>query len=264
MSFKIHRVAAIVQRQLYLYQRSVPRLAEVFFWPLLDLFVWGFVTLYLRSFPIPRFVSFFLGALILWDILFRAQQGISVSFLEEIWAKNLPNLFVSPLRPAEFLAGLMFISVVKVLLAGLVGALLAWFFYDYNLSQLGVALIPFVLNLMMMGWAIGIVAMSVILRFGQEAEMMAWGLAFLVQPFSAVFYPVSVLPTWIQPISLLMPSSHVFEGMRQVIETGRVDARRLLIATGLNIIYFALAVALFYRNLRVARDKGLLIRSGME
>jgi ABC-2 type transport system permease protein len=264
MGFKIHRVAAIVQRQLYLYQRSIPRLAEVFFWPLLDLFVWGFVTLYLRNFPIPKVVSFFLGALILWDILFRAQQGISVSFLEEIWAKNLPNLFVSPLRPAEFLAGLMLISVVKVLLAGFVGALLAWLFYSYDLSRLGLALIPFVLNLMIMGWSIGIVTMSTILRFGQEAEMMAWGLAFLVQPFSAVFYPVSVLPAWIQPISLLMPSSHVFEGMRQVIETGQVEAHRLLMATGLNALYFSLAVALFYHNLRVARDKGLLIRSGIE
>ncbi len=264
MGFKIHRVTAIVQRQLYLYQRSVPRLAEVFFWPLLDLFVWGFVTLYLRNFPIPKFVAFFLGALILWDILFRAQQGISVSFLEEVWAKNLPNLFVSPLRPAEFLVGLMIISVVKVLLAGLVGALLAWLFYDYDLSRLGMALIPFVLNLMAMGWAIGIVTMATILRFGQEAEMMAWGLAFLVQPFSAVFYPVSVLPTWVQPISLLMPSSHIFEGMRQVIETGEVDASRILAATGLNVLYFALAVALFYHNLRVARENGLLLRSGME
>ncbi len=261
---KFHRVSAIIQRQLYLYKRSIPRLAEVFFWPLLDLFVWGFVTLYLRDFPIPKFVSFFLGALILWDILFRAQQGISVSFLEEIWSKNLPNLFVSPLRPAEFLAGLVSISVVKVLLAGGVGALLAWLFYSYNLFLLGMALVPFVLNLMVMGWAIGIVTMATILRFGQEAEMMAWGLAFLVQPFSAVFYPVSVLPKWLQPISLLMPSSHVFEGMRAVIETGRVAPGSLLLAMGLNVVYFSLAVALFYRNLRVARERGLLIRSGME
>jgi ABC-2 type transport system permease protein len=230
----------------------------------LDLFVWGFVTLYLRNASVPKFVSFFLGALILWDILFRAQQGISVSFLEEIWSRNLPNLFVSPLRPSEFLAGLMTIGLVKVFLAGGVGALLAWFFYSYNIFLIGIALIPFVLNLMVMGWAIGIVTMATILRFGQEAEMMAWGLAFLVQPFSAVFYPVSVLPKWLQPVAAVLPSAHIFEGMRHVIETGQVDTRSLLIATLLNGFYLAGAIALFYGSLRVAKEKGLIIRSGTE
>ncbi len=259
---KGYRIRAIIRRHLYLYQRSIPRLAEVFFWPVLDLFVWGFVTLYLRQFPIPRFVEFLLGALILWDILFRAQQGISVSFLEEIWSRNLPNLFVSPLRPSEFLVGLMSVSIVKVVLAGGVGALLAWVFYSYNLFALGLALIPFVINLTAMGWSIGIVTMATILRYGQEAEMMAWGLAFLVQPFSAVFYPVSVLPSWLQPIALLMPASHVFEGMRAVIETGAIPLDRLGIAIGLNLLYFALAVLLFFRSLQAARKRGLILRIG--
>jgi ABC-2 type transport system permease protein len=261
---KIQRVGAVILRHLYLYKRSIPRWAEVFFWPVLDLFVWGFLTVYLRSTGAPKFVSFFLGALILWDILFRAQQGISVSFLEEIWSKNLPNLFVSPLRPSEFLAGLMTIGAAKVLLAGGVGALLAWLFYSYNLFLIGIALIPFVFNLMVMGWAIGIVTMATILRFGQEAEMMAWGLAFLVQPFSAVFYPISVLPKWLQPVASLLPSAHIFEGMRHVVETGQIDINRLLTATLLNALYLTGAIALFYLSLRIAREKGLIIRSGLE
>ncbi|MFQ5779325.1 MAG: ABC transporter permease, partial [Nitrospiria bacterium] len=205
---KRERVAAIIHRHLYLYRRSFPRLAEVFFWPLLDLLLWGFVTLYLRNFEqdLPRFVAFLLGALILWDILYRAQQGISISFLEEIWAKNLLNLFVSPLRAGEFLAALMSISVMKLLLAASASTLLAWLLYSFNLFLLGISLVPFVLNLMVMGWAIGIITISTILRYGQEAEVMAWGLAFLVQPISAVFYPVSVLPPWLQPLALMMPS----------------------------------------------------------
>jgi len=261
---KFHRVWALICRHCYLYRRSPPRLAEIFFWPLLDLIVWGFVTLYLRNYPLPQFISFFLGALILWDILFRAQQGISVSFLEEVWARNLPNLFVSPMRPGELLAALMAMSVVKLLLAGLVSALVAWWAYSFNLLEIGLSLIPFVLNLMVMGWAIGVVTMATILRFGQEAEMMAWGLAFLVQPVSAVFYPVSVLPGWLAPIALALPSTHVFEGMRQVVETGHIAVGHLSIAAGLNAVYVALAIVLFYRNLRVVREKGLLIRSGTQ
>ncbi|HEY5600234.1 MAG TPA: hypothetical protein VIK48_06030, partial [Candidatus Manganitrophaceae bacterium] len=247
-------------------QRSLPRLTEVFFWPLLDLLLWGFVTVYLRNFQpnLPKFVSFFLGALILWDILYRAQQGISVSFLEEVWSKNLLNLFVSPMRPGEFMAALMSISVFKLLTAGIASALLAWLFYSFNLFLLGISLIPFVLNLMIMGWAIGIVTMAVILLYGQEAEVMAWGLAFLIQPISAVFYPVSVLPGWLQPFALMIPSSHVFEGMRTVIETGRIPVESLLIAAGLNLIYLLAALSFFYRNLRVVKERGLLMRSGAE
>ncbi len=263
---KLHRVMALIQRHLYLYKRSLPRMTEVFFWPLIDLLLWGFVTLYLQRFQanLPKFVAFFLGALILWDILYRAQQGISVSFLEEVWSKNLLNLFVTPMRPSEFLAALMSISVLKLLTAGLASAFLAWFLYSFNVFILGVSLIPFVLNLAVMGWSIGIITMASILRYGQEAEVMAWGLAFLVQPVSAVFYPVSVMPAWVQPIAWMMPSSHVFEGMRSVVETGVFPLEELGKAVVLNLIYLALALSFFYRNLRIVKEKGLLLRSGTE
>lgn len=263
---KMDRIAALIQRHLYLYRRSIPRLAEIFFWPLLDLLLWGFVTLYLREFQddLPRFVAFFLGALILWDILYRAQQGISISFLEEIWAKNLLNLFVSPMRAGEFLAALMSLSVIKLLLAATASTLLAWYLYSFNVFLLGISLIPFVLNLMVMGWAIGIITMSTILRYGQEAEVMAWGLAFLVQPISAVFYPVAVLPPWLQPFALMMPASHVFEGMRAVIEGGGIPVKNLLVAALLNMVYLSGAICFFFRNLKVVKEKGLLMRSGTE
>ncbi len=260
------RVVALASRHLYLYRRSLPRLMEIFFWPLLDLLLWGFITFYLEKVrpDLPTFVKFFLGALILWDVLYRAQQGFSVSFLEEIWSRNLLNLFVSPMRPIEFLASLMCISIFKLLSAAVVTALLAWVFYSFNILLLGVALIPFVLNLTLMGWAIGLITIAVILRYGQEAEVMAWGLAFLVQPISAVFYPVSILPVWLQPFALAMPASHVFEGMRQVVEGGPFPVSSLFTAFVLNGIYLAMATALFYRNLRVVKMKGLLMHSGVE
>jgi ABC-2 type transport system permease protein len=244
----------------------MPRIMEIFFWPLMDLLVWGFITVYFQrsNVALPRFVTFFLGALIFWDILYRAQQGISISFLEEVWSKNLLNLFVSPMRPSEFLAALMTISVGKMLTAGAASALLAWVFYDFNIFLVGISLIPFVLNLLIMGWAIGIISMSAILRYGQEAEVLAWGLGFLIQPFAAVFYPVSVLPTWVQPISRMIPASHVFEGMRAVLETGEIPYESLIKATCLNGVCLAVAICFFYYTLGVVKEKGLLIHRGTE
>lgn len=262
---KFHRIWAVVMRQLYLYKRSLPRLMEILYWPLLDLVLWGFISVYLARFQsgLPHFVAFFLGALILWDILFRSQLGVSVSFLEDIWARNFLNLFVSPLRPGEYLVALMLVSAFKIVLAGAFMSILAWLFYSFNIFLIGVSLIPFVVNLVALGWAIGIFTTSLILRFGQQAEILAWGIAILFQPVSAVFYPVSVLPPFLRVAARYVPSSYVFEGMREVVANGgRVPVGKLLWATGLNAAYLAAACLVFFAMFRAVKRKGLLARIG--
>lgn len=261
---KLHRILALVNRHLMLYKRSPQRIMEIVYWPLLDLLVWGFITLYLARYKegLPAFVTFFLGALILWDILFRAQQGICISFLEEIWSRNLLNLFVSPLRTSEFLTSTMLVSVIKVISAAIVTISLALILYSFNLFMIGLSLIPFIINLVVMGWAVGIFTTAIILRYGQEAEVLAWGLAFLFQPISAVFYPVSVLPDLLQVIAKGIPAAHVFEGMRAVIETGRFPVADLIWATGLNILYLTVAILFFNGMFRIVKSKGLLVRVG--
>ena len=261
---KLHRVSAVFLRQTYLYKRSLPRLMEILYWPLLDLVLWGFISVYLARYQegLPNFVAFFLGALILWDILHRSQLGISVSFLEDIWARNFLNLFVSPLKPSEYILALMLVSAFKIVLAGAVMALLAWVFYSFNIFLIGVSLIPFVLSLVALGWAIGIFTTALILRFGQQAEILAWGVAMLFQPMSAVFYPVSVLPPFLQTLARGVPSSYVFEGMREVITNGGFPVQKLLWAAGLNALYLAAAFVVFYRVFRTVKKKGLLARIG--
>jgi len=261
---KIHRIFAIALRHLYLYKRSPSRLMEIFYWPLLDLLVWGFITIYLEQLQgtLPNFVAFFLGALILWDILYRCQQGISVSFLEEVWSRNLLNLFVSPLRPGEFLIATMLISVFKLLSAALVTVVLAWLLYSFNVFLIGFSLIPFVLNLIFLGWSIGILTTTLILRYGQKAEILAWGLAFLFQPVSAVFYPVSVLPTVLQKIALFIPATHVFEGMRSVLRNEGLPIEHLVWAFGLNALYLMASLFLFYHVFTIVKQRGLLLRVG--
>ncbi|MEK6684326.1 MAG: ABC transporter permease [Nitrospirota bacterium] len=261
---KLHRILALVNRHLMLYKRSPQRMMEIVYWPLLDLMVWGFITVYLARYKegLPAFVTFFIGALILWDVLFRAQQGICISFLEEIWSRNLLNLFVSPLGTGEFLSATMLVSILKVIGASIMTIGLAYLFYSFNLFMIGLSLVPFVINLVVTGWAIGIFATAIILRYGQEAEVLAWGLAFLFQPVSAVFYPISVLPPSLQVIANGIPAAHVFEGMRAVIETKAFPLHELIWATGLNVIYLASAILFFNYMFRVVKMKGLLVRIG--
>lgn len=261
---KLHRIRALIARHLYLYKRSPPRIMEIFYWPFLDLVIWGFITVYLTRYQgsLPGVVTFFLGALILWDVLFRAQQGITISFLEELWARNLMNLFASPLTPNEFLASTMAMSMMKVTAVSLVMAVSAWLFYSYNVLLIGLSLIPFVLNLIVTGWVIGVLTTSLIMRFGQEAEVLAWSMVFLFQPISCVFYPLEVLPVWLQAIAWINPATHVFEGMRQVLNQAGFPAMHLAWALGLNLVGLVLVVGWFHYTFGVCKEKGLLVRVG--
>ncbi len=262
---KASHVAAVALRQLYLYKRSMARLMEVVYWPTMDLLLWGFLTVYLRRTSgqnMPKFVSYFIGALILWDVLFRAEQGISVSFLEDMWSRNLINVFVTPVTMAEYVLGLIVMSFIKVAAAFALLSVLGWALYSFSILKLGASLLPLVLNLTAMGWAIGIFTTALILRYGLEAEILAWALGFVFLPFSAVFYPVSVLPGFLRAVAAFIPASHAFEGMRAVINGASFPARELLDATALNAVYLALSLLFFRRIYRVVIDRGIIPKIG--
>ena len=195
-----HRVGAMVLRYLYLLRSSWTRLVELIYWPAVQLFVWGFLQLYIaqNSGFFARAGGMFIGAVLMWDILFRGQLGFSVSFLEEMWSRNLGNLMISPLRPIEFVCALMIMSIVRLAIGMVPVTFLAIAFFGFNVYSLGFALAAFFLNLILTSWAVGIVVSGVLLRNGMGAESLAWTLMFVLMPLTCVYYPVSVLPDWLQ------------------------------------------------------------------
>jgi ABC-2 type transport system permease protein len=262
----LHVVFALVQRYTYLYKRSPPRVFEIVFWPVMDLLVWGFLTQYLLQAGegVPAGITFLIGALIFWDILYRSQQGVTLSFLEDIWSRNLLNIFVAPTRVREFLAATYLVGFIKIAITSAALTGLAYWLYQFNLFSLGPALVPFFINLLLMGWAMGMFTTALILRWGQAAEALAWGVPFLIQPLAAVFYPVEILPAWLQPISFGIPATHVFEGMRQVLQGGGFSWDHLVWAFGLNAVYLVVASLFFQFMFQLARRQGLLARLGTQ
>ncbi|MDX2079584.1 MAG: ABC transporter permease [Terrimicrobiaceae bacterium] len=256
-------IPGLVLRYVLLYTRNAVRLIELIFWPAVDLMVWGFLTMYLQqntSGQFPQFITFLIGAMIFWDVLFRAQQGLAISFLEDVWTRNLLNVFVAPVRPVDYIAATAIVGLLRVAVTVLVLMLLAWGAYAFRLWDFQVLLIPFFANLLVFGWSLGMVSVSLILRWGQAAESLAWAVPFLIQPVSAVFYPVSVLPPWLQPVAMALPSTHVFEGMRAVLAGNPLPHGELLAACGLNVVYLAAASVLFAITLQSARERGLLVK----
>jgi ABC-2 type transport system permease protein len=260
------RIWAMVLRHTFLLRRSVPRIVEMLFWPVMDLLVWGFVTRYLESnaVRVPGAVTFLLGSVIFWDILFRAQMAVAVGFLEDQWSRNLLNLFSTPLTPAELATSSFIVGSMRIAFTLVVLILLALFAYDFNLFKLGLSLAPLIVNLLLTGWALGLISTALILRWGQAVEALAWAVPFVIQPISAVFYPVHSLPAWLQPICLALPTTHVFEGMRQVLAGGGFPTGHLLWAFALNGLLIAISFGFFHWMFRVARVKGLLVKLGTQ
>jgi ABC-2 type transport system permease protein len=211
---------------------------------------------------VARAFGVLIAAVLLWDVLFRGQLGLSMSFLEEIWARNLGHLFVSPLRPYEWVLSLIAMSLVRVLIGVVPAMLLAIPLYHYSIFSLGLPLIAFFVNLLVMGWALGLMICSLILRHGQGAESIAWLAIFVLAPVSAVYYPVTVLPPALQYVAMALPSSHVFEGMRAVMFEHVFRWGEFLAAAALDVVYLGLGAAAFLYAFRGARRRGALLQVG--
>ncbi len=260
------RIYAIFIRQIFILRDNPIRLIPYFLWAILDIILWGFITKYLNAVgnPAISFIPTLLGAVLLWDFLVRVHIGVTMPFLEDVWSKNFLNIFASPLLVSEYMIGFVLTSIVTSFAGLVVMLILAGGLFGLSLLQLGLLLFPFILILFLFGVALGILGAGLILRFGPSAEWLVWPIPAVLGPFVGIFYPVSVLPPWMQLVSYVLPPTYVFEGMRSAILSGTFSSTALLAGVALAFIYIALAYAFFvfiYR--RVVRD-GLIARFDAE
>jgi len=260
----LERIYAIILRFVYLHKRSIPRIMEIMFWPFMNLLVWGFLSVAIQKMTSSTLVTYLIGGIIFWDVLYRSQQSVSLSITDEFWARNIINLFISPLKTYELVTAICFVGLIKSIITTTFMALLAFFIFNFSLLNLGWNLLPFYFNLIIFGWALGMFTMGIIFRYGRAAEALIWGVPFLIQPFTGVFYPISILPAWIQPISYSLPSSYVFEGMRNVIQSNEFDVNLLTKAFLLNIVWMIICSMFFGFMLNQVREKGYLSRQIIE
>jgi ABC-2 type transport system permease protein len=263
-SFSFHRVNALVLRYWYLLRSSWPRLIELIYWPMVQVFTWGLIQFYIAEHSgfFARVGASIIGAMLLWEIMFRGQLGFSVSFLEEMWARNIGNLMMSPLRPAEFITALMIMSLIRLAIGMVPVFIVAFAFFGFNAYDLGIAFVIFFANLILTSWALCILVSGILLRHGLGAESLAWTLTFLILPISCVYYPVSVLPYWLQYFAWLLPPTYVFEGLRALVIDQTFRGDLMLTAFALNIFYFAVATFAFLQLLDSARRQGTLMQTG--
>jgi ABC-2 type transport system permease protein len=263
-AFSFGRVGAMCLRHFYVLKGSWPRLIEMAYWPTMQMIIWGFFStfLYRNSTWLAPAFGVLLAAVMLWDVLFRGQLGFSLSFLEELWSRNLANLYCSPLTPVEHVVSLLVMALIRALIGVLPATVLAIPFYHFSIFSLGPPLAAFFFCLILMGCSMGMIVTAMIMRFGLAAENLAWFIVFLLAPVSAVYYPVSILPHWLQIVAGCLPSSYVFEGMRAVMFDHVFRWDLFAASVGLNILYLALGLGIYLWSFSRARQLGLLLQVG--
>lgn len=260
----ILHILGIFYRNIILIRRSLPKLFGLFGFVTVELFLWGFITLWVQTLAPAdlkaNFILLILSAFIFWHMFALAQRSFSISFLEEVWSRNIINLFASPVKLSELILGFVLVGISQALLAFFYTTFLAFLIYGLNVWNLGLYIIPFFMNVFIFGWVLGLITIGLIVRFGPSADILAFFIPFFILPFSAVYYPISLFPAFLQKLTFILPTRHMFEGMRVVITEGIIPLDNLFWASFLNLICLLLGFLFLYWMLRLARTKGYLSR----
>jgi ABC-2 type transport system permease protein len=245
--------------------RSLDRIFDIVYWPVISLMLWGFTSTFVSSTSsFSGVMEFFLGGAVLWSLFWRAQTDVGTFILEDFWSRNIYNLFASPVTPLEIFCAIGLIGLLRCILSFFFLSVLAWGLYTYNIFHIGgLAISAFTTVLLLFGWVIGIIISALIFRYGLRIQVLAWSVGFLIQPFSCVFYPLDSMPHWVQAIAIFLPTTHVFEGLRYAIATGTLAVRPLLTAFLLTLVLLIVALLFFQYALNQAKKRGLLTRFEM-
>ena len=255
----IYRIRAIIVRHLYNFKHHLDRLSDSFYWPAIDIIIWGLTSQYIQTTggKVSNIALILLSGLVFWQIVWRSQYEITVSFLEEVWSRNLVNIFATPLTVEEWIAGVLFLGIIKMVATISLSILLIWLLYTINILNFGFLLIPFFISLLITGWWVGLFVAGILVMFGRQIQTLAWAGVYLIAPFSAIYYPVSSLPNWAQIISKTLPTSYIFEGMRTALMTEKIPYTNLVISFLLNFIYLFISYLFFKWSFKKSKEKGL-------
>jgi ABC-2 type transport system permease protein len=259
------RIWAVARRHAYVLRRSPHRLFDVTVWPIVDTVLFGSLGVFFVRQGGPGSagqagVAYLLSGIVLWHVVYQAQIAVSTGFMEETWSRNLLGLMVTPLRELELVAGIALFGLAKLVMGVGVVALAAFALYAFDVTTLGLALVPVIAVLLVGGWAIALFVVGLMLRFGNGAEALAWGIMFVVMPLGGVFYPVEALPAPIRPVSELLPTTHAFAAGRDLIDGGPIPWDELALAAVGTLVVTAAALAFVAWMLRLFRRRGYITR----
>ena len=259
-----NRIYGLFLRHFFLIRGSFPRILDLIYWPSIQIMLWGFISKFFSTYSdyYNNTVGVILTCAILYDFLFRSSISFNMLFLEEIWSRNFTNLFIAPLKVSEIITALTATALIRTLIGIVPAILLATPFFGVSIFTLGPALILLLLSLYAFGMTLGLLVVSGLLRYGPAFENVAWSSLFILAPLGCVYYPLSILPEWLQILAKGLPLVYIFEEARSILVNNVVNYKNIMTALALNLFYFVGAIIIFYLAFYGARKKGTLVNMG--
>ena len=259
-----NKIFALSLRHIYLIKGSFPRILDLIYWPTIQIFLWGFISKFftLSSSYYENTVGIILSAAILYDFLFRSSISYNMMFLEEIWSRNFTNLFIAPIKLSEIIAALTFTAILRTLIGLVPASIIAIPLFGVSIFKIGMPLILLLLTLYIFGISLGLLVTSGLLRYGPSFENIAWASLFFLAPLGCIYYPIEILPEWLQVIANLLPLVHIFEEMRSILIDNIINYRDVFKACLISLVYFMIGVSIFYYSYEGAKKRGTLINMG--
>ena len=258
---RLYRVNALLLKYYYITRNRLDRIFDIIYWPLIDLFAWGFATFFIKELSGVNVTSIILGGVILWVFVWRSSQDITVYVLEDFWSRNLYNLFTSPVKASEVTLSVIIFGFLRSILTFFLLVLIAWLFYSFNIFIINLFYLAlFVAILTLIGWVMGLFISSIIFRYGSRIQVFAWSMVWVIQPFSCVFYPLNVLPGWAQKIAVVLPTTYIFEALRAVIGNSAINWNGIIYSFVLSLVLLILVSIYLRQSIKYAKKKGLFVR----
>lgn len=252
---------ALVLRHFYVYKRDANLLLSIFYWPFLDILIWGYLGSWIQSqsqsAEFHNYEVVALMGILLWQIIGRGCNIIGVTLMEELWSNNIVNLFSLPLKVSQWIAGVLLYYIFMVLVTSLVCMSGIFIFYTVNVVALMSTFFLFMLPLIFSGIAIGFIGLSIVILLGKRGTELAFVIGWFLLPFSGAYYPVEVLPQWAQMVSKVLPMSYIFYGMRQYLMYQKNPLPFIVQGSLIGLIYMICAVTFFIYCFNKSKEKGL-------
>lgn len=258
MTQSLIRIHALVQRHLLLTFRTVDRVLNIVYWPLITLVVWGGNMIWMEqqhaSSALTNAVFF---AMVLWQIVYRVSLEVANSLMEEIQSRNLVNLFATPVSLFEWIAAIMLLGLMNMVLIGLFGGTMLALIFNLNLFSLGYLLPLSAVSLLCSGISFGFIICAIFITWGRAVRDFMHALVWLAGMFSAIYYPLSVMPTSIQHVANIFPTTYIFELLRTYVQHHVINTHLLATSIVLNILYFFVTLGLFIVAFKNSKHQGL-------
>ena len=261
---RFNQIYALSLRHIYLISSSLPRIIDLIYWPTVQIFLWGFISKFftMNTDLYNNTIGVILTAAILYDFLFRASISYNMMFLEEIWSRNFTNLFIAPIKISEIIASLTITAIFRTLIGLVPASIIAIPLFGVSIFKLGLPLLFLLMSLYIFGVTLGLLVTSGLLRFGPSFENIAWASLFFLAPLGCIYYPIEILPESLQIVAKSLPLVHIFDEMRNILLNNTVDFYEITKSISISLVYFVLAIIVFYMSYAGARKSGTLINMG--